>query len=298
MRWQGRRRSQNVEDRRGERLAAGTGGGAVMLVLRFLPMLLRSKGGRIILGLGVVAYFGARLMGIDLLSLGQQDTASVDPNSLTQGQQEQVEFVSVVLADTEEAWNNIFAEQGQTYEEPTLVLFTGAVRSACGTANSAVGPFYCPGDRKLYLDLSFFEEMKQGLGAPGDFAQAYVIAHEVGHHVQTLLGISQQVREAGAGRSQADVNALSVRQELQADCFAGIWGHSANIDRQMLDSGDLEEALNAASAIGDDRLQQQAGRAVVPDSFTHGSSAQRVKWFKRGFESGSLEACNTFGSEL
>nr|WP_300308173.1 neutral zinc metallopeptidase [Halomonas sp.] len=298
MRWQGRRRSQNVEDRRGERLAAGTGGGAVMLVLRFLPMLLRSKAGRIILGLGVVAYFGARLMGIDLLSLGQQDTASVDPNSLTQGQQEQVEFVSVVLADTEEAWNNIFAEQGQTYEEPTLVLFTGAVRSACGTANSAVGPFYCPGDRKLYLDLSFFEEMKQGLGAPGDFAQAYVIAHEVGHHVQTLLGISQQVREAGAGRSQADVNALSVRQELQADCFAGIWGHSANIDRQMLDSGDLEEALNAASAIGDDRLQQQAGRAVVPDSFTHGSSAQRVKWFKRGFESGSLEACNTFGSEL
>ena len=298
MRWQGRRRSQNVEDRRGERLAAGTGGGAIMLVLRFLPMLLRSKGGRIILGLGVVAYFGARMMGIDLLSLGQQDTASVDPNSLTQGQQEQVDFVSVVLADTEEAWNNIFAEQGQAYEEPTLVLFTGAVRSACGTANSAVGPFYCPGDRKLYLDLSFFEEMKRGLGAPGDFAQAYVIAHEVGHHVQTLLGISQQVREAGAGRSQADVNALSVRQELQADCFAGIWGHSANLDRQMLDSGDLEEALNAASAIGDDRLQQQAGRAVVPDSFTHGSSAQRVKWFKRGFESGSLEACNTFGSDL
>ncbi|QEM81545.1 neutral zinc metallopeptidase [Halomonas binhaiensis] len=298
MRWQGRRRSQNVEDRRGERLAAGTGGGAIMLVLRFLPMLLRSKGGRIILGLGVVAYFGARLMGIDLLSLGQQDTASVDPNSLTQGQQEQVEFVSVVLGDTEEAWNNIFAEQGQTYEEPTLVLFTGAVRSACGTANSAVGPFYCPGDRKLYLDLSFFEEMKRGLGAPGDFAQAYVIAHEVGHHVQTLLGISQQVREAGAGRSQADVNALSVRQELQADCFAGIWGHSANLDRQMLDSGDLEEALNAASAIGDDRLQQQAGKAVVPDSFTHGSSAQRVEWFKRGFESGSLEACNTFGSDL
>ena len=176
------------------------------------------------------------------------------------------------------------------------MLFSNRVNSACGTASSAVGPFYCPGDNQVYLDLAFFNDMRQQLGAPGDFAQAYVIAHEVGHHVQNLLGISQKVRQAGTGKSQTTVNALSVKQELQADCFAGIWGHVANRQRQLLDPDDLEEALTAASAIGDDRLQRQAGQDVVPDSFTHGSSAQRVKWFKRGFESGSMADCDTFSA--
>ena len=201
-----------------------------------------------------------------------------------------------VLADTETTWNALFSAAGETYEEPRLVLFSNRVNSACGTASSAVGPFYCPGDNQVYLDLAFFNDMRQQLGAPGDFAQAYVIAHEVGHHVQNLLGISQKVRQAGAGKSQATVNALSVKQELQADCFAGIWGHAANTQRQLLDPDDLEEALTAASAIGDDRLQRQAGQDVVPDSFTHGSSAQRVKWFKRGFESGSMADCDTFSA--
>ncbi|WP_413615044.1 neutral zinc metallopeptidase [Halomonas cupida] len=298
MRWKGRRRSQNVEDRRGQQPAyASSGGGAAMLLLRFVPMLLRSKLGRIVLIAGVVVFFGARMMGVDLLSLGQQG-GTVQPESLSAEQQEMVDFVSVVLADTEDTWNGIFESLGQTYREPTLVLFSGMVQSACGTASSAVGPFYCPADQQLYLDLTFFQQLQQRHGAPGDFAQAYVVAHEVGHHVQNLLGISQRVHELGTGRTEAEVNALSVRQELQADCFAGMWGHSANVDRQMLESGDLEEALTAASAIGDDTLQREAGQAVMPDSFTHGSSAQREKWFRRGFESGSLEACDTFSGHL
>lgn len=268
-----------------------------MLLLRFVPMLLRSKLGRIVLIAGVVVFFGARMMGVDLLSLGQQG-GTVQPESLSAEQQEMVDFVSVVLADTEDTWNGIFESLGQTYREPTLVLFSGMVQSACGTASSAVGPFYCPADQQLYLDLTFFQQLQQRHGAPGDFAQAYVVAHEVGHHVQNLLGISQRVNELGTGRTEAEVNALSVRQELQADCFAGMWGHSANVDRQMLESGDLEEALTAASAIGDDTLQREAGQAVMPDSFTHGSSAQREKWFRRGFESGSLEACDTFSGHL
>lgn len=175
------------------------------------------------------------------------------------------------------------------------MLFSGRVNSACGMASAAVGPFYCPGDQQLYIDLSFFHDLKARHGAPGDFAQAYVVAHEVGHHVQTLLGISDQVRQAGRGKSKAQVNALSVKQELQADCFAGLWGNAANVDRQLLDPGDLEEALTAATAIGDDRLQKQAGGQVVPDSFTHGSSAQRVKWFRVGFDSGDIANCDTFG---
>ncbi|SHL27778.1 KPN_02809 family neutral zinc metallopeptidase [Halomonas cupida] len=298
MRWKGRRRSQNVEDRRGQQPAyASSGGGAAMLLLRFVPMLLRSKLGRIVLIAGVVVFFGARMMGVDLLSLGQQG-GTVQPESLSAEQQEMVDFVSVVLADTEDTWNGIFESLGQTYREPTLVLFSGMVQSACGTASSAVGPFYCPADQQLYLDLTFFQQLQQRHGAPGDFAQAYVVAHEVGHHVQNLLGISQRVHELGTGRTEAEVNALSVRQELQADCFAGMWGHSANVDRQMLESGDLEEALTAASAIGDDTLQREAGQAVMPDSFTHGSSAQREKWFRHGFESGSLEACDTFSGHL
>jgi len=202
------------------------------------------------------------------------------------------------LADTEDTWQAIFGQQGSTYREPTLVLFTARVNSACGLASAAVGPFYCPADQKLYIDLSFFQDLKQRHGAPGDFAQAYVIAHEVGHHVQTLMGISDKVRQAGRGRSKTEVNALSVRQELQADCFAGLWGHAANTERQLLDPGDLEEALTAATAIGDDRLQKEAGRGVVPDSFTHGSSAQRVKWFRRGFESGDIASCDTFSVNI
>ncbi|MEM8660956.1 MAG: neutral zinc metallopeptidase, partial [Pseudomonadota bacterium] len=175
---------------------------------------------------------------------------------------------------------------------------SGRVNSACGSASSAVGPFYCPADEQLYIDLSFFDELATRFGAPGDFAQAYVVAHEVGHHVQTLLGISEQVRAAGRGKDHATVNALSVRQELQADCFAGLWGHAANTRRQMLDPGDLEEALQAATAIGDDRLAQQAGAAVVPDSFTHGTSAQRVEWFRRGFDSGDMAQCDTFNTRI
>src|SRR5690606_181504 len=267
MDWRGRRQSSNIEDRRGQPLSAGAGGGGlILLLLRILPWLLRTRLGRIVLAVGVVAFFGARMLGIDLLQLGgpvPQQTASFSAE-----EQQLAEFVSVVLADTEQTWQRILAEQGQRYEEPVLVLFSQRVASACGTASSAVGPFYCPADRQL--------------DAPGDFAQAYVVAHEVGHHLQTLLGISQQVRDAGRGKSAAVVNALSVRQELQADCLAGVWGHSAHRFSGMLEPGDLEEALQAAAAIGDDRLQKRSGGDVVPDSFTHGTSAQRVTWFKRG----------------
>jgi len=225
-------------------------------------------------------------------------TTTSEPRELTAEEKEMGDFVSAVLADTEDTWRVIFREQGATYKDPKLILFSGGVNSACGMASSAVGPFYCPGDQQLYLDLSFFRDLSQRHGAPGDFAQAYVIAHEVGHHVQTLLGISDQVRQAKRGKSTAQGNALSVRQELQADCFAGIWGHAYNTERQRLDPGDLEEALTAATAIGDDRLQRESGRGVVPDSFTHGSSAQRVKWFRRGFESGDIAVCDTFSGPI
>ena len=295
MRWKGSRKSSNIEDRRGQ--SAGIGGGSGSGLLSFIPMLVRTKTGRIMLLIGVVVFFGSRMMGIDLLPMllgGGGSTVSSEPRELTPAEKEMGDFVAAVLADTEDTWQAQFNKLGGTYREPTLVLFTGRVNSACGMASSAVGPFYCPGDQKLYLDLSFFEDLKQRHGAPGDFAQAYVIAHEVGHHVQTLIGVSDKVRQAGRGKSQAEVNALSVKQELQADCFAGLWGHAANTERQLLDPGDLEEALTAATAIGDDRLQREAGRGVVPDSFTHGSSAQRVKWFKTGFESGDINSCDTF----
>jgi hypothetical protein len=295
MRWKGGRKSSNIEDRRGQ--SVGIGGGSGSGLLSFIPMLVRSKTGRIMLLIGVVVFFGSRMMGFDLLPFllgGGSSTVSSEPRELTPADKEMGEFVAAVLADTEDTWQALFRKQGGVYREPTLVLFTGRVNSACGMASAAVGPFYCPGDQKLYLDLSFFRDLKQRHGAPGDFAQAYVIAHEVGHHVQTLIGVSDQVRQSGRGRSKAEVNALSVKQELQADCFAGLWGHAANTERQLLDPGDLEEALTAATAIGDDRLQREAGRGVVPDSFTHGSSAQRVKWFRRGFESGDINSCDTF----
>ncbi|MBI5063300.1 MAG: zinc metallopeptidase [Desulfatitalea sp.] len=278
MRWSSGRRSSNVEDRRGMRVSgklAGGGIGTIVLVL---------------VGL---------YLGIDPTELLQQtgtlsSTSQNAPYEQTAEEQAQAEFVSVVLADTEDTWNAIFTKSGRQYVEPKLVLFTGAVQSACGYAQSATGPFYCPADQKVYLDLEFFEDLKRRFKAPGDFAEAYVIAHEVGHHVQTLTGLSAKVHEARQRQSEAQANALLVRQELQADCFAGLWAYHADRTRQIIEDGDIEEALNAANAIGDDRLQMQSRGYVVPDSFTHGSSAQRVKWFKRGFSSGSYGACNTF----
>lgn len=297
MDWRGRRRSGNIEDRRGQPLRAGSGPGLLVLA-RVLPWLLRSRGGRVLLLVGVVAFAGAQMLGIDLLQLTTGAGTPSKQASFSAEEAQQAEFVAVVLADTEQTWDKIFAASGGRYQEPVLVLFSQRVASACGSASSSVGPFYCPADHKVYLDLSFFHDLDRQLGAPGDFAQAYVIAHEVGHHVQTLLGISQRVRAAGQGKPAAEVNALSVRQELQADCFAGVWGHAAQRYRQMLEPGDLEEALQAASAIGDDRLQRQSRGEVVPDSFTHGTSAQRVAWFRRGFESGDMEQCDTFAATL
>ncbi len=295
MRWEGGRRSENVEDRRGQGASYGAAA-AAPLVLRLLPALIRTKVGRIILVTGIVVIVGGRMLGIDVLSLFAGSAVSTGQSSvpLSEADQQMAEFVSVVLADTEDTWHQQFRALGQQYREPTLVLFSDSVNSACGYANAAVGPFYCPADQKLYIDLSFFHDLSVRHGAPGDFAQAYVIAHEVGHHVQTLLGISGQVQEARKGASEKQSNALSVLQELQADCFAGLWGHAANRERQILDPGDLEEALTAATAIGDDRLQSEAGGRVVPDSFTHGTSEQRVHWFKTGFDSGDITTCDTF----
>jgi predicted metalloprotease len=297
MRWEDGRRSDNVEDRRGEGPALGAAG-AAPVVMRLLPLLIRTKVGRFILIAGIIVVIGGKMLGIDVLSLVAGGGAAVNqtPGQLSQADRESADFVSVVLANTEDTWNLIFSQLGKQYTDPKLVLFTGSVNSACGYASAAVGPFYCPGDHKLYLDLSFFNDLKQRFGAPGDFAQAYVIAHEVGHHVQTLLGINQKMQAAANGASKAQANALSVRLELQADCFAGVWGNVANRQHQLLDPGDLEEALQAATAIGDDRLQREAGGQVVPDSFTHGTSAQRVKWFKAGFDSGRLDSCDTFAA--
>lgn len=291
MRWKDGRRSNNIEDLRGSSSTA-MGGGAVLG--RILPLLLQTKIGRGILLVGVLAYFGAKWLGIDLLQLAdgiqpsQQNAQQLSPHD-----QELGDFVSVVLADTEDTWRPIFTSMGKTYQEPTLVLFRNAVNSACGYAQSAMGPFYCPGDQKLYIDLAFYEDMKTQLGAPGDFAQAYVIAHEVGHHIQTLLGTSAKVHQAQQQLDKVSANKLSVKQELQADCFAGVWAHHADQQRHIIEAGDIEEALNAASAIGDDKLQQQSG-TVRPETFTHGTSKQRVEWFTRGMEAGTMDACNTF----
>jgi predicted metalloprotease len=298
MKWRDGRKSSNVDDRRGQG-AQHSSAAAAPLALRLLPALVKTKVGRIVLVVGLVVVFGGKMLGIDVLPmlLGGGAVSSGGPSGtpLSAEQKEQAEFVSAVLADTEDTWHKIFGQLGKTYKEPTLVLFSGRVDSACGMASAAVGPFYCPGDQQLYIDLSFFHDLKTRYSAPGDFAQAYVIAHEVGHHVQTLLGISAKVHAAKRGKGEAAANALSVRQELQADCFAGLWGHAANVERDKLEPGDLDEALKAASAIGDDRLQKGAGREVVPDSFTHGSSAQRVKWFRAGFDSGDISVCDTLG---
>jgi uncharacterized protein len=278
MRWQGGRRSGNVQDRRG-RGGAMVGGGIGAVVLTVIALLLGVNPDELPVNPGAPS----------------GEVENVEPGGFT-CYDEQADFVSVVLADTEDVWQDIFRANGQTYREPGLVLFDNAVRSACGIAGSAVGPFYCPADQQVYIDLAFFEELDRRFGAPGDFAQAYVIAHEVGHHVQTLLGVSDQVRAAQSRAPQAEANALQVRMELQADCLAGLWAHHAHRQRQILEPGDIEEALGAAAAIGDDRLQRQTQGQVVPESFTHGTSAQRVQAFRAGFESGSVQACDTFAN--
>jgi uncharacterized protein len=295
MRWKDGRQSNNIEDMRS---AAGPAIGGISILFRIIPFLFRSKIGRIILVVGVIGYFVARMLGIDLLQLvsptpGSGSQTQHAANQPSAQDQELVSFVSVVLASTEDTWKVIFNDMGGNYEEPVLVLFRNSVNSACGFAQAAMGPFYCPGDHKLYIDLSFYEDMKNKLGAPGDFAQAYVIAHEVGHHVQTLLGISEKINNAQRNLSEVEANRVSVKFELQADCFAGIWGRHTE-QRSLIESGDLEEALNAAAAIGDDKLQQQSRGVVRPENFTHGTSKQRVEWFQRGFEKGRIEDCNTF----
>ena len=279
MKWEGNRQSDNVEDRRGD--------GAPML------------GGRSIgIGTIVVALIGGWVLGINPLTLlgvlsggGSVVQAPAPPAHDTMAQ-----FVSTVLADTEDVWGPIFQQGGGAYREPRLVLFRGAVPTACGTGQAAMGPFYCPGDQKVYIDLSFYDQLKNQLGAPGDFAQAYVIAHEVGHHVQHLLGISGQVEQMRGRVSQVAYNRLSVKLELQADCLAGVWAHHADQQRQILEQGDIEEAMNAAAKIGDDALQRAQTGQVVPDSFTHGTSAQRQRWFRTGLQSGSVQACDTFSA--
>ena len=286
MRWRGERQSSNIEDRRGHRL--GRPGLAV--------------GGLGTLAIVVIGMF----LGVDprvLLQGLQQtqvaagpDAPAPGPYEESAGEAERRQFVAVVLADTEHVWQQLFSTSGGTYREPKLVLFNGAVQSGCGFAEAAMGPFYCPADERVFLDMSFFDEMGSRLGAGGDFAQAYVIAHEVGHHVQNLLGASGKVHELQQRVDKSEANQLSVRLELQADCYAGVWAHRAEQNRALLEAGDLEEAMGAASAVGDDRLQRRAQGHVVPDSFTHGSSEQRMRWFQRGFESGNPGVCDTFAA--
>jgi predicted metalloprotease len=287
MKWEGNRESDNVEDRR------GSGGG--------FPL----PGGRGIgIGTIVIALLGGWLLGINPLTLlGLLSGAGGPPAQVQQAPAQRppaddtlARFVSTVLADTEDVWHGVFRQAGGSYQEPRLVLFRGATPTACGTGQAAMGPFYCPADQKVYIDLGFYETLQSRLGAPGDFAQAYVIAHEVGHHVQNLLGISAKVDQMRGRVSQAEYNRLSVRLELQADCFAGVWAHHAQNARQILEQGDVEEAMNAAAQIGDDALQRSSGGAVVPESFTHGTSAQRQRWFHAGMQQGSLKACDTFAA--
>ena len=288
MRWQGRRESDNVEDRRGQSGSPMGGGGGFRLP--------SGKGGIVLLIIVLVAgYYGVDLTGMltgEPVSQQQTTQRSISPQD-----EEAAKFTKVILADTEDTWGAIFKDMGRQYPQPKLVMYRGATRTACGTGQAVMGPFYCPADSTVYIDLSFYDEMRNKLGAGGDFAQGYVIAHEVGHHVQKLLGIESKVRQLQQNASQAEANRLSVKMELQADCFAGVWGY--NMQKQdYMETGDLQEALNAAEAIGDDRLQQQSQGRVVPDSFTHGTSQQRYSWFKRGFDSGDPAQCNTFGNAL
>lgn len=295
MKWEGQEGSDNVEDRRTQ-----GGGGSRM------PMM----GGRGIgIGTIVIALLAGWIFGINpltvlsLLSGGGsgpvvQQSAPPGPAHRPPADDKAAQFVSVVLRDTELVWGRVFQASGSSYQEPKLVLFRGATPTACGTGQSAMGPFYCPGDAKVYIDLDFFDTLARRLGAPGDFAQAYVIAHEVGHHVQNLMGVTGKVDAARGRMSEVQGNAVSVRVELQADCLAGVWAHHSQQGKGWLERGDIEEALNAASKIGDDTLQQASQGRVVPESFTHGSSAQRMTWFRRGFDSGQVKQCNTFESKL
>ncbi|MBD0414614.1 KPN_02809 family neutral zinc metallopeptidase [Oryzicola mucosus] len=301
MLWKGRRQSGNVQDARGQggggrmpggggfRIPVGRGGGGGLGI-----------GGIIIL---VILYFALRSCGIDPLSEMSSDGSGVPGGGgqVTQGaspaNDEMKQFVSTVLAETEDVWNGVFQAEGQTYKEPSLVLFSGQISSACGYASSAAGPFYCPNDQKVYLDTSFFTELERRFGAAGDFAQAYVIAHEVGHHVQNLIGVLPKFNQMRQQMSEAESNRMSVMVELQADCFAGVWGHFTD-QKGLLEKGDVDEALNAARQIGDDTLQKRTQGYVVPESFNHGTSEQRQRWFARGFESGKLSDCDTFSGQI
>ncbi|QDO92756.1 flagellar biosynthesis protein FlgM [Formosa sediminum] len=297
MKWQGRRQSSNVDDRRGQSgpsTGGGFGGISPMLLIPLVKMLFSKKG---LIVVGIVVAFSV-VTGYNPLNLvsgvlggGQIQTESSNYQA-TAKDEELAEFSKTILASTEDVWNKLLTN----YREPTLVLFTGSVNSACGAASSSTGPFYCPGDEQLYLDLSFFDDMERQMNAPGDFAQAYVIAHEVGHHIQKITGISDKMQQLRGQLSEVEYNKFSVRVELQADFLAGVWAHHSQAMTQMMESGDLEEALNAANAIGDDRLQKQATGRVVPDSFTHGTSAQRMRWFKKGFETGDISQGDTFNA--
>jgi uncharacterized protein len=287
MRWQTSRRSDNIEDQRG---ASGPSRGPVL-------------GG----GAAIIVIIIALLLGADPTKLlqtvgsgnGQQTTATTAPQSgdVDQSADDQKDFVAAVLGETEDVWTQILAQRGQTYRKPHLVLFTGSVESACGYAETATGPFYCPGDQKVYLDMSFFQELEQRFGSKGDFARAYVIAHEIGHHIQNQLGIMARVERMQSTVSHAEARKISMRLELQADFLAGVWAHHAEKSRKILEAGDLEEALNAASAVGDDRIQKQEQGYVIPDAFTHGTSEQRVRWFRKGFETGDLQEGDTFNAD-
>ena len=292
MKWEGNRESDNVEDRRDDS-GGGFGGGGGLL------------GGRSIgIGTIVVALLGGWIFGINPLTIlglfsGGSPPAQVQqqgPAHRPPADDRMAAFVSTVLADTEDVWKDVFAKGGATYREPHLVLFRGATQTACGQGQAAMGPFYCPADQKVYIDLGFYETLRNKLGAPGDFAQAYVIAHEVGHHVQNLLGISAKMDQMRGRVSKVEYNGLSVKLELQADCFAGVWANHAQSARQILQQGDVEEAMNAAAKIGDDALQRSGGGAVVPESFTHGTSAQRQRWFDSGLKTGNIKACDTFSA--
>jgi len=280
MRWRGRRISTNVEDRRTSRPRRAVVGGGVGGIVLLLILLLLGADPRIVLN---------QLLDAQLESTPSSTISSAEED-------EMAAFVSVILAETEDVWHQLFQQMGKEYRDPHLVLFSGQVRSACGVAGASVGPFYCPGDSKLYIDLTFYDELSRKFHAPGDFAQAYVIAHEVGHHVQNLLGISDQVQAMRGRVGEAEYNRLSVRMELQADYYAGVWAHHAERANNLLEAGDIEEGLRAAAAIGDDRLQRQSQGFIVPDSFTHGTSEQRVRWFRRGFESGDIQQGDTFSA--
>lgn len=301
MRWRGQRKSNNLEDRRGQQVRSGRTAASGAGLLRLLPLVYRFLGVKgtavVVVGLLGYGFFTGNLSGMLGGSVPQSAASSGSSASVQQSAEEKelVEFVSVVLANTEETWSTLFQKKGLSYQEPRLVLFRDSVKSACGMGQSAMGPFYCPGDKQIYIDLGFYHQLKHKFKAPGDFAQAYVIAHEVGHHIQTLLGISKKVHAQRSKLNPVEANKLSVKQELQADCLAGVWAFHAN---HLLEPGDLEEGLTAASAIGDDTLQKQSKGHVSPDSFTHGSSAQRVKWFKTGMASGSMDSCNTFAGPV